>query len=175
MTAEEKGLLGSRYFAARPTVPVGAVVADVNMDMFLPLYPLKALMVLGLAESSLGDNVRRAAAAANVAVQADLEPQRNRFTRSDQYSFIRRGVPSIALKVGYEPDSEESKVAAVWTRDRYHAPSDDLQQPLDLKAAADFTALLGQIAMDVANDPSRPQWKDASFFRRFANGTKVSP
>ncbi|MDE3164709.1 MAG: M20/M25/M40 family metallo-hydrolase, partial [Acidobacteriota bacterium] len=98
VTAEEKGELGSRYFAAHPTVPAASIVADINMDMFLPLFELKFLEVQGLAESTLGDTVRDAAAPFGVAVQADKEPEQNRFIRSDQYSFIRDGIPSLAFK-----------------------------------------------------------------------------
>ena len=87
VTGEEKGLLGSRFFATRPTVPAKSIVADVNVDMFLPIVPLKFLEVKGLEESDLGD--RAAAVAASLGVKAipDQEPLRNRFIRSDQYSF----------------------------------------------------------------------------------------
>ncbi len=84
VTGEEKGELGSRYFAAHPTVPQASIVANVNTDMFLPLFPLKTLMVLGLDESDLGNDIRATAKAVGVTVQADPEPQRNRFVRSDQ-------------------------------------------------------------------------------------------
>ena len=168
VTAEEKGLLGSRYYALNPTVPREGIVANINMDMFLPLFPMKMLMVLGLDESELGDDVRAVAAAMNVTVQGDPEPQRNRFIRSDQYSFIREGVPALAMKVGYEEGSPEAKIAADWTRERYHAPSDDLDQPMDRGAAADFTKLIGELCVRVANRDSRPQWRDTSFFKRFA-------
>ena len=168
VTAEEKGLLGSRYYALNPTVPRDGIVANINMDMFLPLFPMKMLMVLGLDESELGDDVRAVAAITDVAVQGDPEPQRNRFTRSDQYSFIREGVPALALKVGYEEGSPEAKIAADWTRERYHAPSDDLDQPLDRGAAADFTKLVGELCVRVANRDARPQWNETSFFKRFA-------
>lgn len=168
VTAEEKGLLGSRYFALNPTVPKDAIVANINMDMFLPLFPMKTLMVLGLDESDLGDDVRAVTSAMDVGVQADPEPHRNRFIRSDQYSFIREGVPALAMKVGYEEGSPEAKIAADWTRDRYHAPSDDLDQPIDRGAAADFTKTIGELCLRVANRDSRPAWKDGSFFRRFA-------
>ncbi|AMY07094.1 Aminopeptidase S [Luteitalea pratensis] len=171
VTGEEKGLLGSRYFARNPTVPRGSIVADINMDMFLPLYPLRQLMVLGLDESDLGDDVRAVAAAVGIGVQVDPQPLRNRFTRSDQYSFIREGVPALAMKVGAEPDSPEAAIEAAWTKDRYHAPSDDLQQPIDRAAAVGFTEVVGRLAVQVANRPTRPAWKPASFFRRFA-GTR---
>lgn len=168
VTAEEKGLLGSRYYALNPTVPRDGIVANINMDMFLPLFPMKTLMVLGLDESELGDDVRAVAAAMNLGVQGDLEPQRNRFIRSDQYSFIREGVPALAMKVGYEEGSPEAKIAAAWTRERYHAPSDDLDQPIDRGAAADFTKMIGDLCVRVANRDGRPQWRDTSFFKRFA-------
>jgi hypothetical protein len=168
VTGEEKGLLGSRYFATNPTVTAEAIVANINMDMFLPLYPFKILTVFGLDESDLGATARTVASSMGIAVQADPEPARNRFIRSDQYSFIRQGIPALALKVGYEPGSPQAAIAAAWTKERYHAPSDDLQQPVDLESAAGFTALLGKLADAVANQPQRPRWNADSFFKRFA-------
>jgi Zn-dependent M28 family amino/carboxypeptidase len=168
VTAEEKGLLGSRYFALNPTVPRQAIVANVNMDMFLPLYPLKSVMVLGLDESDLGDDVRAVAQEMGIGVRPDPQPQRNRFIRSDQYSFIRQGVPALAMKVGFEPGSPEEQVDADWTRERYHAPSDDLAQPIDRSAAVGFTELIGRLSVRIANRATRPSWREASFFRRFA-------
>jgi Zn-dependent M28 family amino/carboxypeptidase len=99
-------------------------------------------------------------------VEADPEPQRNRFIRSDQYNFIRHGIPAVALKVGFP--GELNTVQQKWLHDRYHAPSDDLQQPVDLQTAAKFEEIVRQLLLDVANDPHRPQWKPQSFFRRFA-------
>jgi Zn-dependent M28 family amino/carboxypeptidase len=170
VTAEEHGLLGSRYFAGEPTVPRASIVANINMDMFLPLYPMKSVMVLGLDESDLGDRVRDVAKRLGLGVNPDPQPERNRFIRSDQYSFIRLGVPALAMKVSFEPGSPEAAIDAAWTRERYHQPSDDLQQPVDLGAAMTFTRLVGALSADVANHEARPQWKPGSFFRRFAAG-----
>jgi Zn-dependent M28 family amino/carboxypeptidase len=170
VTAEEHGLLGSRYFAGDPTVPKSSIVANVNMDMFLPLFPMKAVMALGLEESDLGDRVRDVAARAGLGVIADPQPGRNRFTRSDQYSFIRQGIPALALKVGFEPGSRDAAIDAAWTKERYHGPADDLQQPIDLGAAATFTRLVGALAAEIARHPVKPEWKPGSFFRRFATG-----
>jgi Zn-dependent M28 family amino/carboxypeptidase len=174
VTAEEKGLLGSRYFARYPTVPRSAIVANVNMDMFLPLYPLKSLMVLGLDESDLGDDIRAVATDLGLGVNADPQPLRNRFIRSDQYSFIREGVPALAMKVGYAPGSPEAAIDAAWTKERYHAPSDDLQQPIDRSAAVGFTDVIGRLAVRVANRSTRPAWKAESFFKRFATPASSS-
>ena len=168
VTGEEKGELGSRYFAAHPPVPPRALVADVNTDMFLPLFPLKELMVLGLDESDLGNDIRAVASAMGLQVQADPEPQRNRFVRSDQYSFIRAGIPALAMKAGYEMNTPEAAIAQKWTAERYHAPSDDLNQPVDKIAADTFTEVVRQLAVRIANRPDRPKWNDASFFRRFS-------
>ncbi len=168
VTGEEKGLLGSRYFAAHPTVDGRNIVADLNMDMFLPLFPLKWLEVQGLGESTLGDEVRGIAAETGVQVQADKEPDRNRFIRSDQYSFIRKGVPALAFKFGYVPGDAEEKIFRAWYHDRYHAPSDDAKQPVDVAAAAQFNAILERLAAHVADAAERPRWKSDSFFRRFA-------
>src|SRR5262249_56797836 len=97
-----------RYFAAHPTVPADKIMANVNIDMFLPLFPLKTLMVLGLDESDLGGDIRAVAAQLCLTVQADPEPQRNRFVRSDQYSFVKNGVPALAIKVGHESQTPEA-------------------------------------------------------------------
>jgi hypothetical protein len=170
VTAEEKGLLGSRYFAGRPTVPFKQIVADINLDMFLPLYPLKVIEVQGLAESSLGETVRAAAKTMNVDVQTDREPDQNRFIRSDQYSYIRKGIPALAFKFGYEFGSPEETIRKNWVRDIYHKPSDDLNQPVNLEAAATFNRVIMTLLQRVASDTARPTWNADSFFKRFATG-----
>jgi Zn-dependent M28 family amino/carboxypeptidase len=166
--AEEKGLLGSRYFATHPTVPQKSIIADINIDMFLPIVPLKFLEVKGLEESDLGD--RAAAVASSLGVKAipDQEPLRNRFIRSDQYSFIAKGIPAVKMDVGFIPGSPEQQFFKDWLTNRYHAPSDDLDQPKDLAAAALYEEIIRRLLIDTANNPARPQWKANSFFRRFA-------
>jgi len=168
VTGEEKGLLGSRYFAAHPTIARGSIVANVNTDMFLPLFAMKTLMVLGLDESDLGQDIRAVATGLGLGVQADPEPQRNRFVRSDQYSFIREGIPALAMKVGYEPNTAEAEIARKWTAERYHAVSDDLAQPIDLSAADKYVDVVRALAVRIANRPDRPKWNESSFFKRFA-------
>jgi Zn-dependent M28 family amino/carboxypeptidase len=170
VTGEEKGLLGSRYYTAHPTVPPAGLIANVNTDMFLPLFPLKTLMVLGLDESDLAHDIRATAESLGLTIQADPEPQRNRFVRSDQYSFVRAGIPALAMKVGYEPNTPEAAIAAKWTAERYHAPSDDLEQPVDLAAAGTYVSVVRDLALRIANRPDRPKWNETSFFKRFATG-----
>jgi hypothetical protein len=167
VTGEEKGLLGSKFFALHPTVDRGAIVADFNSDMFLPLYPLKRLTIYGLDESDLGADAVAVATSMGVAPEPDPEPQRNLFIRSDQYSFIRRGIPSLMFKVGFAKGTAEEETFRAWLKDRYHAPSDDVKQPVDKAAAGAFDRLMATLLERVANRDGRPHWKDSSFFRRF--------
>jgi hypothetical protein len=169
VTGEEKGLLGSRYFAAHPTVPAHSMVADINTDMFLPIFPMKSLIVYGLEESSLGDAVSEVAKQHGLKTLPDPEPLLNHFIRSDQYSFIKQGIPSLALKVGFDKGSPEEAKVHEWSKERYHAPSDDLKQPVDLPAAAEFEEVVRGLAVEVANTDARPTWKADSFFKRYAD------
>jgi Zn-dependent M28 family amino/carboxypeptidase len=168
VTAEEKGLLGSKYFAAHPTVPAKSIIADVNIDMFLPIVPIKVLKVQGLAESDLGDRATEAAKAYGVRVQPDPQPLRNAFIRSDQYNFVRHGIPAVKLDLGFDPGSPDEQIFKDWLTNRYHAPSDDLSQPVDLNSAATYEEITRRLLITVANTPARPQWHQDSFFRRFA-------
>jgi Zn-dependent M28 family amino/carboxypeptidase len=167
VTGEEKGLLGSRYFAAHPTIDASRLIADLNIDMFLPLYPMRLLTVYGLGESDLGGDVRKVAASLKVDVQDDPAPQRNVFVRSDQYNFIRRGVPSVMIAFGNRKGSPEEAIEKAWLTNRYHAPSDDVSQPVDLTAAAAYNRFMTALTAMVANDAARPRWKPESFFQRF--------
>ncbi|HUB20511.1 MAG TPA: M20/M25/M40 family metallo-hydrolase [Acidobacteriaceae bacterium] len=166
-TAEEKGLLGSRYFAGHPTVPEGSIKADLNLDMFMPLFAFKKLHVQGLEQSTLQNDARKVGAAHGVVIAGDPEPDRNSFIRTDQYSFVQAGVPALAMKFGWQPGSPEYHMWREWLRDRYHSPQDDLSQPVDLVAAAQFNAFFADLVRAVANDPATPHYLETSFFHRF--------
>ncbi|HET9839620.1 MAG TPA: M28 family metallopeptidase [Candidatus Angelobacter sp.] len=168
VTGEEKGLLGSRYFTTHPTVKPESMIANINIDMFLPIVPLKVLTVYGLSESDMGDSAREVAQSLGVEVQPDPEPQRNSFIRSDQYNFIRHGVPALAMKVGFVKGSPEQALFKDWLTQRYHAPSDDIHQPVDAAAAGKYEEIVRALMIKTANQEKRPQWKANSFFRRYA-------
>jgi Zn-dependent M28 family amino/carboxypeptidase len=168
VTAEEKGLLGSRYYALKPTVPARGIVANLNTDMFLPLFPLKSVVAQGLEESDLAADLRAVAAALGIKALTDPEPERNAFTRSDQYSFIRSGIPALSLKVGFVKDSPEHELVKKWRTERYHSPRDDVGQPVDKQAAVDFNRVYLRLLEAVANRSTRPSWNKDSFFKRFA-------
>jgi Zn-dependent M28 family amino/carboxypeptidase len=103
----------------------------------------------------------------NIEVQDDPAPERNVFVRSDQYNFIRRGVPSVMTDIGNKKGSKEEAIEKAWLEKRYHAPSDDLRQPVDLPAAGEYVRFMRQLAQNVADAPARPEWRANSFFRRF--------
>jgi Zn-dependent M28 family amino/carboxypeptidase len=169
-TAEEKGLLGSRYFAGHPTVPERAIAADLNLDMFMPIFPLKKLHVQGLEQSTLGADAEKVGEAHHIVIAGDPEPDRNSFIRTDQYSFVQAGVPALAMKFGWTMGSPEHKMWRAWLAQRYHSTDDDLTQPVDLAAAAQFNDFFADLARAVADDPSRPHYLDTSFFKRFETG-----
>jgi Zn-dependent M28 family amino/carboxypeptidase len=150
-----------------PTVPAKSIVADVNTDMFLPLYPLKLLTCYGLDESTVGDDVRAVARGMGIEVQPDPQPQRNVFIRSDQYNFILRGIPSVMVDFGNRKGSPDEALHTKWLTERYHAPSDDVNQPVDKAAAGQFVVLVEKLIERIADADSKPAWKPESFFRRY--------
>ena len=166
-TAEEKGLLGSRFFAGHPTVPEGSIVSDLNLDMFMPIFTLKKLHVQGLEQSTLANQARAAGTEHHIEIAGDPEPDRNSFVRTDQYSFVQAGVPALAMKFGWTAGSPEYKAWRAWLAERYHSTDDDLTQPVDLTAAAQFNAFFADLVREVADDPATPHYLDSSFFRRF--------
>jgi Zn-dependent M28 family amino/carboxypeptidase len=169
-TAEEKGLLGSRYYAGHPTVPEGSIYADLNSDMPMPIFPLKKLHVQGLEQSTLADDATEVGAARGIVIAPDPEPDRNSFIRTDQYSFVQAGIPALAFKFGWEAGSPEYKAWRAWLAQRYHSTDDDLTQPMDLVAASQYTGFIAALATKVADDPERPHYRDTSFFKRFETG-----
>jgi Zn-dependent M28 family amino/carboxypeptidase len=166
-TAEEKGLLGSRYYASHPTVPEHDLIADLNLDMFMPIFALKKLHVQGLEQSTLADQARLVGADHHIEIAVDPEPDRNSFIRTDQYSFVQAGIPALAFKFGWTAGSPEYKAWRGWLAQRYHSTDDDLTQPVDFAAAAQFNSFLADLARKVADDPVSPHYLDSSFFKRF--------
>jgi hypothetical protein len=164
VTGEEKGLLGSQYFAAHPTIPKPQLVADLNLDQLRPIFPLKTLTTLALNESSLGETVRGVAEPMGIRIQPDPEPERNLLRRSDHFSFMQIGVPAVNFVFGYDKGSADEEVYRAWYAERYHSPADDLQQPWVPEAAAKFNAFYAALVKEVANAPERPHWLPESQF-----------
>jgi hypothetical protein len=167
VTGEEKGLLGSQYYSLKPTGFSGKIVANLNFDMFLPIVPPKLMTIYGIDESDLGDYMRRQTQKFGVELMPDPHPERNIFIRSDQYNFIKRGVPALSFKFTAKPGTPEAALLDQWMSKRYHAPSDDLKQPVSLEAASVFNDMMLAMVREVGNADQRPMWKQESFFKRF--------
>jgi Zn-dependent M28 family amino/carboxypeptidase len=125
------------------------------------------LTALGAEHSSLGPSVARAALAQGYVLSPDNMPEEVRFIRSDQFSFIRQGIPALSVIGGYRSRVEGIDVAAMrreFLRNHYHQPSDDLSLPMDYAGAADLVRIYAHVAVEVANQPGRPRWNRKDFF-----------
>uniref|UniRef100_B0SZ64 Peptidase M28 n=1 Tax=Caulobacter sp. (strain K31) TaxID=366602 RepID=B0SZ64_CAUSK len=162
VTAEEKGLIGSEYFANNPTVPKAGIAADVNLDMPILLYDFQDVIAFGADRSSIGPAVARAAGRVGIGLSADPLPEEGLFTRSDHYRFVEQGVPSVFLMTGFKNGGEKGFKDFLATH--YHKPNDDLNQPINYEAGARFALVNYEIARELADMPARPSWNKGDFF-----------
>jgi len=143
------------------------VVADINMDGASVFYTFNDIIAPGAPDRSLDAVVARNAAHLGLKVTPDPWPDQHYFVRADQYSSVRQGVPSVCISEGEEakdPAVDGKKFAEQWTATRYHAPSDDMNQPLNFDAAVQFMQIDFLVGYDIAQDPQRPKWKPGDFF-----------
>lgn len=168
VTGEEAGLLGSDYFATYPTVEKSSIVANVNVDEIFMLYPLKDIIAFGAEHSSLGGVIQRATKRMNLVESPDPFPEEVVFIRSDQYSFVRQGIPAVMPSPGMKSDDPKIDPMAIfekWEETRYHEPQDDMQQPgLDFDAGAQFARFAFLCGYYITEDPQRPTWNKGDFF-----------
>ena len=173
-TAEELGLLGADYYARHPTVPIGNIVAGVDLDMPVPLYDFTDIVAFGAEHSTVARNVEQAAASMGIRVSPDPMPEQAIFTRSDHYRFVQQGVPAILLFTGYANGGK-----AKWDdffENIYHKPNDDLSLPINWRAAARYGELNYRIARALADADSRPLWYEGDYFGdTFAPGKPRAP
>ena len=174
VTGEEKGLLGSDYFAHFPTVPLKSIVADVNIDGAPGLYySMKDVVPLGSEHSSLGKDVAAAAKELGYEVSPDPMPEEVAFIRSDQYSFVLQGVPAVDITDGVkatDPKVNGLEVIKKWLVTRYHTPQDNMDQPMDFDSAAKGSVLNFLVGYQVAQHDVAPTWNKGDFF-----GTTFGP
>ena len=165
-TAEEKGLLGSDFFAHHPTIPRASIIANINADAALMFHPLHDIVAFGAEHSSLLEPVTRAARDLDIALSPDFMPEEVVFVRSDQYSFVKQGIPAVYPFVGTDTGNDRVDGEAIlreWMATRYHKPSDDMTQEMDFQAGADYAKLFYLIGYYVANGDARPEWNDGDF------------
>ena len=174
VTGEELGLLGSDYFAHFPTVPLKSIVANVNIDGTPGSYfPMKDVVALGGEHSTLGEEVAAAAKVMGYEVSPDPMPEEVGFIRSDQYSFVLRGVPAVDIEDGVkstDPKINGFEVIKKWLVTRYHTPLDNIEQPIDFDSMAKGTVMDFLVGYQVAQHTAVPEWNKGDFF-----GTTFGP
>jgi len=167
VTAEEEGLVGSEYFAQNPTVPANQMVGVINLDMPLLLYDFGDVIAFGAEHSTIGDAVQSAADEAGIQLTPDPFPEQHIFVRSDHYRFVQQGIPAIFLVTGRHSPDGQTDAQPLWDvflKEHYHSPSDDLNLPIDYRAAERFTHLNTRIGEIIANQLKRPAWHEGDFF-----------
>ncbi|HVG18356.1 MAG TPA: M28 family metallopeptidase [Blastocatellia bacterium] len=161
VTAEEKGLIGSKYYAENPVYPLDKTVAAINMDGLNQWGPTRDVTVIGLGNSTLDDVLRQAAAEKGRTLRPDPAPEKGSYYRSDHFNFAKEGVPALYPKdgvdfIGKPADFGKKKRDEFIDKD-YHKPSDEIKPEWDLSGAAEDLRLLVTVGYRVANADKRPR------------------
>lgn len=167
LTAEEKGLLGAEYFATNPPVPVAQLIANINMDMPVTPADMAEFVAYGADHSSLGPIAKRAVRAEGRRLAPDPNPEEVIFVRSDQYAFVRAGIPALYIDNAFaatDPKIDGVALVREFMRKHYHQPSDDLSRPIDYGTLARLARINARIGREVGNARDRPQWNKGDFF-----------
>ncbi len=169
VTAEEKGLLGSQYYAEHPLYPLHKTLAEINMDGLNMLGATRDFTVIGLGMSSLDDVVKSVAAKQGRTVRPDPEPEKGFYYRSDHFNFAKQGVPALDPESGVDyagkPQGWGMKMRDQFTADDYHKPSDQIKPYWNSRGALDDLRLLFEVGYQVANAHAFPTWSAGSEFK----------
>lgn len=172
LTAEERGLLGAEHFASNPGVE-GTLVANINMDMPVFLADVSDVVPIGIEHSSLEQDVKAAAEVLGIGLTPDPKPEEVVFVRSDQYAFVRQGIPAVYLDAGIKARSPDVDALALYEdflTGHYHQPSDETSLPIHYPSAARLAMLNAAIGRRVGDTEQKPSWKDGDFFGRTFGG-----
>lgn len=169
VTAEEQGLLGSKFYASHPVVPLNRTAADINMDGLITWGMTNDITVVGLGNSELDDYVQAAASAQGRVVKPDAEPEKGFYYRSDHFEFAKKGVPALYTHVGIDliDGGEERGRAELdeWTTERYHKPNDEYDETWDLTGAVQDLQMFFMVGWRIANEDRWPNWREGNEFR----------
>ena len=170
VTAEEQGLLGSKYYASNPVIPIENTVANINMDAMNVLGKTKNVAVVGMGKSEMEDYLEAAAAKQGRTLTQEDRPEAGYYYRSDHFSFAKQGVPALYAEGGNEPADEETakyrKRMNVIVTGCYHQVCDQYREDWDLSGIVQDTQMLFDVGVGVANAEAWPKWNEASEFQR---------
>ena len=167
VTAEEKGLQGSSYFTKNPTVPKNTLVANINIDMPYLGFPVNDVHAFGAEHSTLLQPAREATKLLGMELTPDPKPEEVRFIRSDQFSFVKEGIPAVAFKAGTmssDPSIDGAAALDDFLKNHYHQASDDLSLPYSSEGAERFARAGLIMGLLVADADERPHWVENDFF-----------
>jgi len=168
VTGEEEGLLGSDYFAHYAPVEKSHLVANINIDGNAALlWPIEDVIARGSEHSTLSVAAREAAARLKLEVSPDPSPELVFFIRSDQYSFVKQGIPAVFLGAGRkssDPKINPQEIITKWRQTIYHKPQDDMNQPLDFESGAKYVRYVLLLGYAVAQKTEKPEWNPGDFF-----------
>jgi Zn-dependent M28 family amino/carboxypeptidase len=175
VTAEEKNLLGTEYYASHPLYPLAKTVADINIDALSGSGPARDVSVSGDSKGELQDRLVALAEAQGRHFTPDAEPEAGHFFRSDHFPFAKRGVPALSIESGhdlYEGGVAVGKAKAdAYVAQRYHQPADEWDPGLDFRGMAIDDGLAYQLGLALANSTAWPGWKPASEFKAARDAT----
>jgi len=176
VTAEEKGLLGSQYYAEHPLYPLTKTLAEINMDGLNMLGRTRDIEVIGLGQSTLDDVLTAVAAEQGRVVRPDSEPEKGFYYRSDHFNFAKQGVPALDPDSGVDfigkPAGWGLEMRDKFTSEDYHKPSDKIKPYWDLSGTVEDLRLLGEVGYRVASAPDFPTWKAGSEFKAKREGMR---
>jgi len=169
VTAEEKGLLGAKYYATHPLYPLNKTVANINIDGINQWGRTSDFTVIGLGNSTLDDALTDVLKASNRTVRPDAEPEKGFYYRSDHFEFAKQGVPALDIDAGIEyvgkPAGYGIQKRDEYTKNNYHQPSDEVKPDWDLAGAVDDLRVLFRVGYFVAQADALPQWKAGTEFK----------
>jgi len=169
VTGEEKGLLGSEYYATHPLFPIAKTVGVLNTDSMGIWGPAKNFSISGNAKLDLLDDLIAEAKAEGKYYSPDPMPEAGHFYRSDHFSFVKQGVPAVSYESGEDlvngGTARGQAVTAEYTAKHYHQPSDEWQPSWDFRGMAEDAYLLHQVGLRLANSREWPNWSSDSEFR----------
>jgi hypothetical protein len=167
VSAEELGLTGAGYFASHPTVPAASIVANINTDMPTPIAPLLSIAPLGSQYSSILKHIEYATRILKIDIEEDPEPEQGFFMRSDQYNFVKKGIPAVYFVNGRKtnvPGFDFDAHLKQWRAKYYHKPADQIDGIFDFGALKTFVQLNFLVSYSLASDKEKPTWNKGELF-----------
>jgi Zn-dependent M28 family amino/carboxypeptidase len=169
VTAEEKGLLGAKYYAEHPLYPLAKTLADINMDVINLWGRTRDIVSVGLGNTTLDDLLAESAKAQDRSIGGDPEPEKGSFYRSDHFEFAKQGVPALNAKAGIDYIGKPAGYGRMkrdeYTQKDYHKVTDEVKSDWDLSGAEQDMQLLMDVGYRVAQGKDYPEWKPGTEFK----------